>query len=196
MLAAEALAKIAQRGVMQQVRQTAGRIVYGICLYGETVDIDGGELFLIVEQNFFDRGDQTAGADVFLVGAFRQQSQGFVGEFDLNTIGSEIALLREDDVALGVAQDLAEIVGLKAVQYGDDRQAADELRFEAVFDQVLRPRPGQQLVALDLFDGGVGVGAEAHRSLVAAACDDFVEPGKGAADDEEDVYSAVLESKD
>ena len=51
MLAAEALAEIAQRGVLQQVRQAGGRVEYGIGVYGEAVDVAGGEFFLVVDQD-------------------------------------------------------------------------------------------------------------------------------------------------
>ena len=75
------------------------------------------------------------------------------------------------------------------MQYRDDGQAADELGLKPVGDEVLGPHVGQEPIGVG---GRVGLGAKPHGAFVEPAANDFVEPGKGAADDKEDVAGVDL----
>ena len=74
----------------------------------------------------------------------------------------------------------------------DDRQAADELGDEAELEQVLGQDVAEQ-VAEVLLAGLADVGAEADALAADAALDDLLEPGEGAAADEEDVGGVDLD---
>jgi hypothetical protein len=77
-------------------------------------------------------------------------------------------------------------------QRGDHRQTADEFRDQAEFQQVLGLQFAKSLahVRLRLV---LDIGAEADGRALAALRDDLVEPGKGAAADEQDVGGVDLQ---
>src|SRR5690606_23712944 len=76
----------------------------------------------------------------------------------------------------------------------DHRQAANELRDEAEFEQVVVRDVGQELVlVLVALIAAGGVEAEANVVAGEAALDDLVEAFEGATADEEDVLRVNLQ---
>ena len=74
------------------MRQTSGGVEHRIGVYRKAVDLDGGEFFLVVEQDLFYRADQAPGTDMFFVGALGEEGEGLIGKFDIDSIGAKIAL--------------------------------------------------------------------------------------------------------
>src|SRR6185369_373441 len=73
---------------------------------------------------------------------------------------------------------------VEIVQRGDDGQAADELRDEAVLQQVLGLDHGQQVADPPLL-AALDLGAEAHARASHPRLDDLVQPDERAAADEQ-----------
>ena len=104
----------------------------------------------------------------------------------------EQALVLLGQGVLRLGQDLHQGLLVEVLEGGDDRQTADEFWDQAVLQQILGLDLGQQLAGR-LVLGRADVGAEADRRALAALADDLVQPGKGAADDEQDVGGIDLQ---
>src|SRR3546814_10837667 len=81
---------------------------------------------------------------------------------------------------------------LSIVQRGNHRQAADEFRDQAEFQQIVGLHLGQNLAGAAVI-GTAHIGIETDRGSLAAAGDDLLQAGKGAAADEQDVRRVDLQ---
>src|SRR5262249_21491188 len=144
-----------------------------------------------VEHDVLDDHPQTARANLPAQRRLGNRFERVFREPQLDVLVLEQALVLPRDRVSGLSEDLDERGLVKLVQRADDRQAPDELRDEAVLDQVFR---------LELLDERrrvlarrLHVGLEAHRLLAEPARDLFVQTDEGAAADEEDVGRVDLE---
>src|SRR3954470_21765685 len=145
-----------------------------------------------VEHQVLDDHAQAAGADLALERGFGNRFERVVGEAQLHVLVLEqLHVLARDRIAR-LRQDLDQRRLVELVQRADDRQAADELRNQAVLDQVLR---------LELLERGADVaaahrlhvGLEAERLLADAAVDGLIEADERGDADEQDVAGVDLE---
>src|SRR6185437_9471973 len=88
--------------------------------------------------------------------------------------------------------DVYQRVLVEVVERRHHREAADEFRNEAEFEQILGFQILEDLAGLALF-GTAHLGAEADRRALAALRDDLLQPGEGAAADEQDVGGVDLQ---
>ena len=154
-----------------------------------------GDLVHHVQQRVLEDGAQAAGAGLVadrLVGAGLQR---VLGEDQLDAVQGEEALELAQDRVLRLRQDADQHVLAQRLQPDDHRQAADELRDQAVGQQVVVRDVLHQLVDALLALLAVEVRLEAHGAAVAAQplLDDPVDALEGAAADEEDVLGVDLD---
>ncbi len=97
-----------------------------------------------------------------------------------------------DQRVLGFGQNIDQGLFVEVLEGGDDRKPADELRDQAVLEQVLGLYFAQNL-ALAAVVEGPHVGAETDRGAPAARRDDLFKSGKGAAADEQDIGGVHLQ---
>src|SRR5208282_3237885 len=93
---------------------------------------------------------------------------------------------------LRLDQNLDERLLIEIVKRGNHGEPADELGDEAELEEILGLDVAQDLAGLALLRPTY-VGAEADRGAALALGDDLLEPGKGAAADEEDIGGVDLE---
>src|SRR5579884_1904545 len=144
-----------------------------------------------LEQHLFDQGAQAAGAGLVLQRALGRRLEGVLGEYQLDLVqGEELAVLLGDRVAR-LDQDAHQRALVQRLQADYDRQPADELRDQPVFEQVVGVELLEEVRRVLL---GAHLGAEADRAPAAdALADDVLEPLEGAAADEQDVRSVDLQ---
>lgn len=81
---------------------------------------------------------------------------------------------------------------VEVLERGHHRKPADELWDQAELQEVLRLDLAQDLAGAPVV-GAAHIGAEADRRALAACGDDLLEPGEGAAADEQDVGGVDLQ---
>ena len=135
-------------------------------------------------QHFFPGGDESARAGFFIRGRDRHGAERIVFKHSTHPIGIELAFVLADEAALTVFHDLEEIIGGESFAKNTHGQAPDELGLKSIVDEILGPRLTQQIFSGRLVMHG---GTESDGSLALAFLDDFLQPGKGSADDEQNV---------
>src|SRR5205814_9397106 len=113
-------------------------------------------------------------------------------ELELHAVELEHLLVLLDERVLGLDQDADQRFLVEAGDRADHRQAADELGDEAELEQVL----GEDVLqhrSLVLLAGSLDLGPEADAAAADPALDDLVQPGEGAAADEQDVGGVDLD---
>src|SRR5438105_2383846 len=113
-------------------------------------------------------------------------------EDELHVVQREELLVLLDERVLGLGEDAHDVLLVEVVQGDDDRQAADELRDEAVLQEVLRLEVLQGL-GDDLLLGPVVRRAKSDRPPPDALLDDLLEAVESAAADEQDVGRVDLD---
>src|SRR5262245_5998619 len=93
---------------------------------------------------------------------------------------------------LGMGQNELERGLVEILERRYDRKAADEFRYKAVFEQVLRLDLPKYLALLSIL-GRDDLSAETDRARPAARRNDFFEPGERAAAHEQDVSGVDLQ---
>src|SRR5690606_28866575 len=136
---------------------------------------------------------QAARARLALHGLARDRAQRVLAELELDAFHVEqtLVLLRERVARLG--QNLDERFLVELLERRDHGQAADELRYEPVLDQVLGLDVLEQRADLLAGIDAAHVGYEADAALARAIENDLLEPGERAAADEQDVRRIDLQ---
>ena len=167
-------------------RSAPGRVGHECLVHHEPLHARAGQFVLGVAQQPLEHGQQPARAGVLPGGAGGQGAQRAVGEARLDAVGAERPLVLADDAALALVQDFVKVVRRQLLAHHPHGQAADELRLEAVVDEIARRHLPQ--------DGGVAATAppvvrcaNPMRALAQAAGDLVAQPLERAADDEKDV---------
>ena len=146
----------------------------------------GGQLELDLEQDLLDDRAQAAGAGLALERAIGDGLQRVVGEDQLDPVEAEEALELLDDRVARLGEDRDQVLARELVHGARDRQAADELRDQAVLHQVLGQADLEQLARV-LLGLGRDRRAEADALVADPALDDLVEVRERAAADEQHV---------
>src|SRR6266540_4160506 len=139
-----------------------------------------------VEERVLDDRAEAARARLALERLVGDLPERVLGEDELDVVVGEEALVLLDERVLRLGQDLDEVLTLKLVDGGDNRQPTDELGDQTVREQILRHHVRQQLRG-HVVVARANVGAEADRVLARALADDLLEPRERAAADEQDV---------
>src|SRR5438132_13517291 len=111
---------------------------------------------------------------------------------ELDVVQREELLILLHERVLGLGEDAHDVLLIEVVQGDDDRQAADELRDEAVLQQVLRLQVLQGLRDDPLL-GPVVRSAKPDRPPPDALLDDLLQAVESAAADEQDVGRVDLD---
>src|SRR5438093_2500816 len=149
-----------------------------------------------VEQDVLDHGPQAACAGLELERVLGGRLERVLGEDELDLIERQELLVLLDDRVLRLGQDLHQGFFGQRVDRDDDRQAADELRDQAVLEEVVGDDVLQELglLALALLFSSDDRRPEAERFLGAdAVADDLVQALERAAADEQDVRGVDLD---
>ena len=148
-----------------------------------------GDLVHHIQQHVLHDGAQAAGAGLMLEGLACGGADGLLGEDQLHLVQVEELLELLDDGVLRLGHDLDQRVLVQRLQHHRDGEAADELRDQAVGQQIL----GDHLAlgVADLVDHLAGLEAVA-APLIDAVVDDLLQALEGAAADEQDVGGVDL----
>src|SRR5260370_26645301 len=145
-----------------------------------------------VEKRLFDDRLQGPGAGATQERKLGDRVERPLLEDELHVVQREELLVLLHERVLGLGEDAHDVLLVEVVQGDDDRQAADDLRDEAVLQKVLRLQVLQSLgdgLALDL-----GVRAtNTYRAAADALLDDLLQPVECAGADEEDVRRVDLD---
>src|SRR6202140_1209631 len=113
-------------------------------------------------------------------------------EHELDVVQREELLVLLDERVLRLGEDAHDVLLVEVVQRDDDRQTADELRYEPVLQQVLRLEVLERLrnrLAFDL----VVRRPETDRPAADALLDNLLEAVESATADEQDVGGVDLD---
>src|ERR671916_344801 len=114
----------------------------------------GAPRVLHVEQDLLDDRAQAARAGLPGERLLGHRDERVVGEDELDPVEAEEALELLDERVAWLGEDRDEVVARELMHGADDGEAADELRNQAVVDEVLGQRLLEQL-ALVAFDLGL-----------------------------------------
>ena len=109
-----------------------------------------GEIIFVIAEQFLPDGEQAARAGFFQGRRACHEEQRFVLETDLDAVSAEGAFVLPEDAALGILHDLVEIIRGQLFADDADREPADELRLETVFDEILGADVLENFVIEDL----------------------------------------------
>src|SRR5438309_297007 len=150
-----------------------------------------GDLIHDIQHDLFDNRAESARAGLALERLPCDGGQGVLGEDQIDiAIQLKEALILFDQGVLRLDQDPDQRLLIQRVQRRDDRQAADELWNEAILQQVLRQRVGEEgalrrlLLRVD--------GAKAHATTAEPSLNQLIQPRKRSAADEEDIGGVDL----
>ena len=142
--------------------------------------------------DFLDDGAKSSGSCISLDGLAGNGVDGAIVEFQFDMIHGKELLVLLDECVLWFREDPDERIFIQRMQSHDDRQTTDEFRDEAEFQKIFRLDLLQEfchVLGILLFD----IGAESHDTLRQSSVDDFVDAGKSAAADEENVRCINLD---
>src|SRR5581483_10149140 len=108
-----------------------------------------GQLEHDVEERALDDRAEAASAGLALERLVRYLPQRVVGEDELDVVVAEEPLVLLDERVLRLGEDLDEVLAPQLVHGGDDRQASDELGYEAEVEEILRHHLREELRRLD-----------------------------------------------
>src|SRR5690606_23322221 len=147
-----------------------------------------------VEQHVLEDRAQPARAGLALHRLLRDRAQRVLAELELDALHLEelLILLRQRVLRLG--ENLDERILVELLERRDDGQPADELRNQAVLDQVFRLDVLQHLADVSArLLVALHIGDEADAALLRAVQNDLLEPGERTAADEQDVRRVDLQ---
>lgn len=154
--------------------------------------LHAGDLIHDFLHDLLDDRAEAAGAGIALDGLTGDSVDGSVFDDELYTVHGQQLLVLLDEGILRFGQDLDKGFFLQRMKGYDDGETTDEFGDETEFQEVFRLDLLEELVHVFVFCF-LDIGAEAHDALGEAAVDDFIEAGKGAAADEEDVAGVDLD---
>src|SRR5690606_2297246 len=112
--------------------------------------------------------------------------QRILGKCQRDILHLEQTLVLLDERVLRRRQNFNQRLFIEVFERRDNRQTADEFRDQAEFQQIFRLDILQRLADVAIFLR-LDSRAEADGGVLAARADDLVEPGEGAAADEQDI---------
>ncbi len=144
------------------------------------------------EQDALHDRAQAARAGLALDSLAGDRAQGLVGEGQLDIFHFEQPLVLLHQRILRFLQDLLQRGFVEILQRRNHRQATDELRNEAVLQQILRLDLAENLAGATIFRRH-HLGGEADRGRPSARRDDLLEPRERTTADEQDVGGVDLQ---
>src|SRR6266550_8360261 len=144
-----------------------------------------------LEQNAFENGTQAARAGLALDRLAGDRAESFVGEGQLDVLHLEQPLILFHQRILRIGQDLLQRSFVEILQRGDHRQAADELRDQAVLQQILRLDVTEDFAGTAIFRRQ-HLRRETDRGRTSPRRDDLLQAGERTTADEEDVGGVDL----
>src|SRR6267142_662059 len=154
--------------------------------------LDGRQLVHDLEHDLLQDRAQAAGARAALERLLGDGGHRVVGELEADLLEVEVLLVLLDDRVLRLLENPHQRLVVEVVQGGDDGQASDELRDEAVAQQVLWLDHREQVAHAPL-RMTLDLGAEAHAGAADPRLDVLVETDEGAAADEQHVRRIDLD---
>ena len=146
-----------------------------------------------IEQHAFQNRAKTSRPGLALHRSFRHGTQRIVAELEFDALHVEQLAVLFGQCILGLQQDADERVFIEFLERRDHRQPADELRNQAVANQVFGLHFLQQLADALLLLARFNFGDEADAALRRATQNYFLEAGKCTATDKEDVAGIDLQ---
>src|SRR5581483_11748716 len=123
----------------------------------------------------------------------RHRPQRVRPDLQLHALHAEHPLVLFQQGVLGLGKYFDQRFLVEFIQSGHHRQAADELRNQAVLDQILRLHFLQHFADVLAVVLAPDLGAETDPALVGALADDLVQSVEGAAADEQDIRRIDLD---
>ena len=154
--------------------------------------IEAGQLEHRLEQDRLHDRAQAAGAGLAVDRLVRDGAQRLFVELEADVLHLEEPLILLDQRVLRLGEDVDQRALVEVVERRHHRQAADEFGDQAEFQQILRLEILEDLAGLALL-GAAHLGAEADRGALAPLGDELLQPGEGAAADEQDVGGVDLQ---
>src|SRR5438034_1637907 len=152
-----------------------------------------GQLVHGIEQHGFEDGAQAPRPGLSLHGAVGRRAQRLVAELELGALHLEQAPVLLGEGVLGLGEDRDQGLFVELIERRYHRQAPDELRDQAVLDQVLGLDVVEQVAAVRAVIDVAHLGGEADTALLGAVQDDLLQSREGAAADEQDVAGVDLQ---
>src|SRR6266478_707901 len=144
------------------------------------------------EQDAFENRTQAARAGLALDRLAGDCAKRLIGERQLDVLHLEQPLILLHQRVLRIGQDLLERSFIEILQRGDHRQAADELRNQAVLQQILGLDVTEDLAGAAIFRRQ-HLSRETDRRRASARGDDFFQAGKRTAADEQNIRGVDLQ---
>src|SRR5467141_825278 len=154
--------------------------------------LDGRELVHDLEHDLFEDRAQAPRTRAALERLLGDAGHRVVGELEPHLLEVEVLLVLLDDRVLGLLEDPHQRRIVEIVQRGDHGQAADELRDEAVAQQVLGLDHRQQVPHAP-FRMTLDLGAEAHTRSANSGLDVLIQSDKGPTANEQHVRRVDLD---
>ena len=146
-----------------------------------------------VEQHAFQNRAKTSRPGLALHRSFRHGTKRIVAELEFDAFHVEQLTVLFGQRILGLYQDADECVFIEFLERRHHRQPADELRNQAVANQVFRLHVLQQFADALLFLARLDFGDEADAALRRATQNYFLEASKCTATDKENVTGIDLQ---
>src|SRR4029450_13559333 len=104
------------------------------------------QMKFVISKQLLKHGQQPARAGFFRGRSLCQQTQRFVLEADLYSVGAKRTLVLPEQTALGILHDVEQILRVEILTDDAYGQTPDEFRLETILDEVLRGHVLEQLV--------------------------------------------------
>src|SRR3977135_3408870 len=144
------------------------------------------------EEKALENGTQAARAGLALDRLAGDRAKSFVGEGQLDVLHLEQPLILLHQSVLRIGQNLLERSFVEILQRGDHRQAADELRDQAVLQQILRLDVTEDFAGTGSFRPQ-HLGCETDRRRASTRRDDLFESRERTTADEENIRGVDLQ---
>src|SRR5579883_134509 len=152
-----------------------------------------GQLIHGIEQHRLQDRAQAAGARLALHGPMGNRLQRIVAELELGPLHLEQPPILLGQGVLRVRQNGHQRTLVELIERRNDRKPADELRDEAVFDEVFRLHVMEEIAAVRAYVDVAHLGGEADPALLRAVEDDLLQSRERPAADEEDIAGIDLQ---
>src|SRR5260221_6088325 len=151
-----------------------------------------GQLEHRIEQDRLEDRAQPARPGLAQDRPVRDGLQSLLVELEMDVFHLEQPLILLDESVLRLGQYLDQRLLVEIVERRDDGEAADEFGDQAEFEQIFRFEIAQDLAGLALL-GTADLGTKADRGTLATLGNELLQPGEGAAADEQDIGGVDLE---
>src|SRR6185437_16231166 len=146
-----------------------------------------------IEQHCLQNGAQATGARLALHGTVSDRFERIVPELELRAFHLEEAPVLLGEGVLRVRQNGYERGHIQLIERCHYREPTDELRYQAVLDEILGLHVVEQVAAMRTHVDGAHIGGEADAALLRAVENDLLQAREGPTADEENVARVDLQ---